>query len=329
MSRLQLNSAMDRPDGDNNADAADVFLYTAGAVVPKDVVRVRVDPSVTTIPSNAFTHRMKLEQVELCEGLQEIGGYSFNHCRSLKNINIPSTVTKIGVGAFAYCTQLHEVEFGVRLEVIRPSSFEDCALKHVILPNNLKRIERSAFAHNNMHSITVPESLEHIGKFAFGFNNFPKFRIPPTFTRPACWFTSCTFLFSVELPANSWRHDSGTFCKCRSLRNIAFPPDIELLLDDPATSDPSETVDLSHNMDLRQLFDSEGQIQLALKHRFDELPIHKILYYHSYNSIEGTVENLTSVIDRQSGRERDCLGMTPLHILACSTKQDRILYLTG
>lgn len=110
------------------------------------------------------------------------------------------------------------------------------------------------------------------------------------------------------------------------MRNIAFPPDIELLLDDPATFDPRETFDLSHNMDLRQLFDSEGQIQLALKHRFDELPIHKILYYHSYNSIGGTVKNLTSVIDRQSGRERDCLGMTPLHILACSTKQDKILY---
>lgn len=162
---------MDRPDSDNNADVADVFLYTAGAVVPKDVVHARVDPSVTKIPSNAFTYHMKLEQFELCEGLQEIGGYSFNHCKSLKNIKIPSTVTEIGLYAFFNCTQLHEVEFGVGLEVIRPSSFENCALKHVRLPNNLKRIEPSAFAHNNMHSITVPA-------FCLWFQQIPQVQNP-------------------------------------------------------------------------------------------------------------------------------------------------------
>jgi hypothetical protein len=50
------------------ADAAKVFLYTGvgeGAVAPKGVVRVRVDPSVLAIPASAFADRFDLKLVEL------------------------------------------------------------------------------------------------------------------------------------------------------------------------------------------------------------------------------------------------------------------------
>ena len=59
-----------------------VFVYTGegGADVPEDVVRVRVDPSVTSIPAKAFLERRELAEVELCEGLVEIGEESFNFC---------------------------------------------------------------------------------------------------------------------------------------------------------------------------------------------------------------------------------------------------------
>jgi hypothetical protein len=65
----------------NNSIDAEVFVYTGkgGAVVPQDVIRVRVDPSVTSIPANAFHLRRELVEVELCEGL-EIGDDSFENC---------------------------------------------------------------------------------------------------------------------------------------------------------------------------------------------------------------------------------------------------------
>ena len=78
----------------------EVFVYTEGAVVPKDVVRVRVHSSVTVIPDYVFQARKKLEEVELCDGLLEIGEETFDECKSLKKIDIPSTVTKIGEYAF-------------------------------------------------------------------------------------------------------------------------------------------------------------------------------------------------------------------------------------
>jgi hypothetical protein len=74
-----------------------------------------------------------------------------------------------------------------------------------------------------------------------------------------------------------------------------------------------------------------------LQHRFDGLPIHSIVYYHSYN--QGVLQHLIAAIYMTSGHnsalcskldptgnEQDCLGMTPLHILTCSSVHDLEVY---
>ena len=102
-------------------DNTDVFIYTGevevpdddddyeGVVVPEDVVRVRVHPSVTVIPGRAFYKQQKLKEVELCEGLLEIEGQAFFGCFSLKNIKLPSTVIAIGTQALWECTSLKNI----------------------------------------------------------------------------------------------------------------------------------------------------------------------------------------------------------------------------
>ena len=68
------------------------FVYTAegGTAVPRDIVCVRVDPSVTSILDSAFWRRKKLTEVELYDGLVEIGAGSFGDCdHSITKINIP------------------------------------------------------------------------------------------------------------------------------------------------------------------------------------------------------------------------------------------------
>jgi hypothetical protein len=66
---------------DVKMDIDKAFVYTGpGGETPRDIVRVRVDPSVTSIPDNAFQVRWKLTEVELCEGLVEIGERSFRCC---------------------------------------------------------------------------------------------------------------------------------------------------------------------------------------------------------------------------------------------------------
>ena len=50
----------------SNATYADVFVYTGpgGESPPQNVLRVRVDPSVMSIPDQAFDARKKLAEVQ-------------------------------------------------------------------------------------------------------------------------------------------------------------------------------------------------------------------------------------------------------------------------
>ena len=87
----------------SNAIDTEVFIYMGpgGNDVPQHVVRVRVDPSVTSIPANAFKGRKQLAEVELCEGLVEIGEYAFAYCgHSITKINIPISLRRIRRDAF-------------------------------------------------------------------------------------------------------------------------------------------------------------------------------------------------------------------------------------
>ena len=93
-----------------SANNNDEVFVPRGMCVPMDVVHVRLHTSVSVIPAVAFRKHKKIEEIELCEGLTEIGNDAFYGCRSLKHVNIPSTVNTIRKYAFQYCNRLEEVE---------------------------------------------------------------------------------------------------------------------------------------------------------------------------------------------------------------------------
>ena len=130
---------------------------------------------------------------------------------------------------------------------------------------------------------------------------------------------------------------TGAFMDCMSLRNLALPPPNSVLsidsdLDFFGITFFNQT--FADCDDLKQLFGSGEGIFNALRCRFDNLPVHKMLYYQSYNNV--TTDQLNNATDIRvtrrrkkldpTGMQQDCLGMTPLHILACSTVQNIELY---
>jgi hypothetical protein len=139
-------------------------------------------------------------------------------------------------------------------------------------------------------------------------------------------------MFSLELSEHIRKIENYAFFNCYCLRNVAFPPNsvfggIEIFIEE----------DVNVMTDLQRLFGSNANITREILHRFDELPIHSIVYYQSYH--EGVLQRLVAAINTRSGRGRtlrsklnptgniqDCLGMTPLHILACSSVHDIELY---
>ena len=264
---------------------ADVFVYMGegGTQAPRDVVRVRVHASVTSIPDDAFYERMKLTEVELCEGLVEIGN-----------------------GSFAWC---------------------DHSITKINIPNSLRRIYDHAYAGSLRTTIRLHDGIESIGEYAFAGCIFTNFRIPPLITViPVGVLQGCKSMFSFEIPDNVAEIRNYAFYNCHCLRNVAIPPNAVL----------GDYIFIEMT-DLLRLFGSEARVIRELQHRFDRLPIHKLVYYQSY--YDGVLQNVIAVINLRSGQSRtlrskldptgnhqDCLGMTPLHILACSSVHDLELY---
>jgi hypothetical protein len=275
----------------SNATNAEVFVYMGAGEerVSNDVVRVRVDPSITSIPASAFEGRKKLTEVELCEGLVEIGDRAFMYCNhSITKINIPASVRWIRNHAFSNSLRTH---------------------------------------------IRLHDGIESIGVGAFDNCIFTNFRVPPLITViPNYMSYICRSMFSLELPDNTREIGSYAFGYCWCLRNVAIPPNAvvgdEIFL--------NEGVDIT--TDLQLLFgNSDARITRELMRRFDGLPIHSIVYYQSYN--QGVLQILIAAINTRSGQRRtlrskldptgnqqDCLGMTPLHILTCSSVHDLDVY---
>jgi hypothetical protein len=134
-------------------------------------------------------------------------------------------------------------------------------------------------------------------------------------------------MFSLELPEDITEIGNYALQDCSCLRNVAFPANA-VFGDDI----------FNEAFDLQLLFgNSIERIIRELMHRFDRLPIHKLVYYQSYHW--GVLQNLIAAINMRSGQRRilrskldptgnqqDCLGMTPLHILTSSSVHNIELY---
>jgi hypothetical protein len=275
----------------NDIDTDEVFVYTGpgGERPPRDVVRVRVDPSVTSIPAQAFWGRKKLTEVELNEGLLEIGERSFNDC--------------------------------------------DQSITYIVTPNSLRRINDWAFSYSLRCPIHLHDGIESIGEGALAGCIFTNLKVPLLITViPNSMLSGCSSMFSLELPKHVSEIKGWALAYCNCLRNVAFPPNAVICDDRIFVNEGIATM-----TDLQQLFGSDAEIIRELQHRFDWLPIHKLVYYQLFyqgvrqrliaatNTRSGLGRTLRSKLD-PTGNQQDCLGMTPLHILACSSVHDLEVY---
>jgi len=213
---------------DSTSSAHGVFVYMGpGSVVPRDVTRVRVHPSVRVIADGAFEGCHELVEVELCEGLEKIGYYAFFGCRSLERITIPSSVRSIGISAFMGCEGLVEVELCEGLEKIGDHAFDGCiSLKRITIPSSVRVIAAAFDGCDKLVEVELCEELEVIGFKAFHNCKSLKRIIIPFSVRSigSLAFWGCYELVEVELCEGLEEIGSGAFHNCKSLRNIAIPP---------------------------------------------------------------------------------------------------------
>lgn len=185
--------------------------------------------------------------------------------------------------------------------------------------SSVKKIDEYAFQGcEQLREIEIGEGVEGIGCHAL--NRCRSLRIIklPSSTK---WtghdaFNSCHGLVAVLIPEEGVESiDQNAFKNCVSLRNVALRPHVHLPL----------CFDGCH--DLMMIFRTSTAIHSALWRRFEHRPVHKLCYNMPYFSIETTIGELRSLLPScDISQGQDSLGMTPLHILACSRNENIELY---
>lgn len=117
----------------------------------------------------AVSDRTLIEQVEIADGVTEIGTETFQGCSSLTDVSIPDSVISIGDAAFLGCEALREISIPDSVSTIGSCAFANCvSLTEIDLPAALTKIESMTFKHCwNLISIDLPFGVTSIGEQVF------------------------------------------------------------------------------------------------------------------------------------------------------------------
>ena len=176
-----------------------ILVSAVNSLIPEKVI---VDECTKTIDYSAFADCNNLYEIEIPQGVVNIGEKAFARLDNLKNIDIPDSVTNITTLAFYRCNGLVSVQVPGSVTAIKNGTFRECNnLKKVILNEGVAKIEGSAFVFcSSLEQIKLPQSLMSIGSGAFD---------------------NCTSLISVELPDNAII-SSNAFKECKNLSDIVI-----------------------------------------------------------------------------------------------------------
>lgn len=178
--------------------------------------RLRVPSSVKSIGVRTFGCCLKLREVELARGLENIETDAFVECTSLESIVIPSSVKSLE--SFRDCTKLIDMEICNGVRGIGESAFQNCtSLERVRVPSSVQSIGCNSF-HSCMQLMYVDlcDGLERIGSRAF---------------------EGCNLLQHISIPVSVTNIEGNAFDNCQSLVAIMFCTDVEDLVIELALSD--------------------------------------------------------------------------------------------
>ena len=167
------NQLLNGVDGDD-----DVFVYTGGERVPRDVRRLRIAENVDTIPAMTFSQCRQLREVEGHNKMKKIEEYAFFGCPSLRRVRNMQGVIEIEDCAFNSCTALSDIDFD-KLEIIGRLAFLDCnSLKPINMPS-VRSVGACAFMHcRALTDAVFGEKLDRIERSAFSGSALRRIAIP-------------------------------------------------------------------------------------------------------------------------------------------------------
>ena len=201
-----------------------ILVSAVNSLIPEKVI---VDECTKTIDYSAFADCNNLYEIEIPQGVANIGEKAFARLDNLKNIDIPDSVTNITTLAFYRCNGLVSVQVPGSVTAIKNGTFRECNnLKKVILGEGITGIERDAFYDCELlEEISIPGTVTTVGNSAFyRCKNLKNIEIPEGVTKiDGSAFIFCSSLEQIKLPQSLVSIGSGAFDNCTSLISVELP----------------------------------------------------------------------------------------------------------
>lgn len=180
--------------------ASNVDNWSGYSLSGRNLKYVVLPKGLKRLPSYFF-ERSAIREIELPEGLEEIGNSCFYECFKLEKITFPNSLTKIGEYAFQYCMSLKEFK----------------------APTSLKFIDRYAFYYcPSLEKIELNEGLEYLGYDAFSCCSFREARLPSTL-KHISYFYNCWNLKKLILPEGLERIEIGVMNGTTPIGELKLP----------------------------------------------------------------------------------------------------------
>ena len=201
-----------------------ILVSAVNSLIPEKVI---VDECTKTIDYYAFADCDNLYEIEIPQGVVNIGEKAFARLDNLKNIDIPDSVTNITTLAFYRCNGLVSVQVPGSVTAIKNGTFRECNnLKKVILGEGITGIEQYAFYDCELlEEISIPGTVTTVGNSAFyRCKNLKNIEIPEGVTKiDGSAFIFCSSLEQIKLPQSLVSIGSGAFDNCTSLISVELP----------------------------------------------------------------------------------------------------------
>lgn len=185
---------------------------------------------------NLYLNGELVTNLEIPNGVTEIGEIAFRKYSSLTNVTIPESVTSIGRCAFMDCTGLKNITFSNGLTNIGEFSFAGCTgLTNIVVPNSVTRIEKGAFMGcTNLAVVTIGNGLDSISEDLFSdCSSLIDITIGNGVTRIEDYaFERCTSLESVTIPGSVTDIGERVFLNCSGLTTITIPYSVNFIDDE-------------------------------------------------------------------------------------------------
>ena len=184
---------------------------------------VKLPSTLKSIGSAAF-YETGIEELDLPEGLETIGGRAFSTCRSLKSLSIPDSVTTLGDSLFEGCSGLEEVKLPSTLESIPNNCFYSCTkLTKVDIPEGVSSLGNSAFySTTNLNEVSLPSDLVSIGSSCFQNSKLSSINLPQTLESIGANAFAGSSLSNVTIPGTVTNIGSSLFSTCSNLSRVEF-----------------------------------------------------------------------------------------------------------